>query len=110
MPELNEILSDCERYQLNMNVCAFRDFVQVDLELHKVISKKLQSLPTDCKVKLKNSQAKWEKRRDGNCSKEADDEAGEGTMRPMVYSACRTTATKSRIEYLQKIGKCADVK
>lgn len=110
VPELNEILSDCERYQLNMNICAFRDFVQVDLELNKVISKKLQSLPADCKVKLKNSQAKWENRMDRNCSKEADEEAGEGSMRPMIYSGCKTTATESRIEYLKKIERCIDVK
>jgi uncharacterized protein YecT (DUF1311 family) len=110
VPELNEILTDCERYQLNMNICAFRDFVQKDIELKKVADLKIKSLPTGCKNRFKNSQAQWEQQRAAQCNKEADEEAEGGSMRPMIYSECSTAAAAARIQELQLIMKCTDVK
>lgn len=108
--ELTEILQDCERYQRNMNICAFYSFVEVDLELQKLVEERLPKLPASCHAKFRKKQAEWEKRRDRKCSREADDEAEGGSMRPMIYSGCRTEATTSRIEYLQAVERCADVR
>jgi len=108
-PELNELLSNCNRHQLSMNICAFRDFVAVDLEMQDVLADKLATLPNHCHSTLQEHQAAWEARRDKTCNKDADAEAEGGSMRPMVFSDCRTVATKARIALLKKVSSCKGI-
>lgn len=108
-PELNELLSNCNRHQLSMNICAFRDFVAVDLEMQDVLADKLATLPSHCHATLQEHQAAWEARRDKTCNKDADTEAEGGSMRPMVYSDCRAVATKARISLLKKVSSCKGI-
>ena len=105
-PELNELLSNCNRHQLSMNICAFRDFVAVDLEMQDVLADKLVTLPSHCHATLQEHQAAWAMRRDKTCNKDADAEAEGGSIRPMVFSDCRTVATKARIALLKQVSSC----
>ena len=108
-PELNELLSDCTRHQLSMNICAFRDFIAADLEMQTVLSSKLSMLPKRCHSTIEKRQARWEEARDLRCNKEADAEAEGGSMRPMIYSGCRTEATMARVALITKVPSCAKV-
>jgi uncharacterized protein YecT (DUF1311 family) len=108
--ELNELLGDCSRDQLSMNLCAFRDFVLADMDIQQAANDALASLPSGCHARLVERQAAWARKRDRDCKLAADDEAGEGSMRPMIYSACRTTATRSRTKVVAAIRSCEGVR
>lgn len=104
--ELNELLRDCNQHQLSMNICAARDFTAADLEFQNVLANKLATLPNQCHSTLKKNQKKWAATRDRKCTKEADAEAEGGSMRPMIYSVCRTEATSARVALLMKVSAC----
>ncbi len=101
--ELTQLLSNCEETQSSMNFCAFRDFVEKDMLLDATLS----GLSGVCAHQARNEQSAWESSRDATCNKEADDAAEGGSMRPMVYSTCRTQVTAKRIDTL--IAECRAV-
>lgn len=105
--ELTELLGDCSKHQLAMNICAFRSFVEADLEMGRALEKAIQSLPTACRVSLQSKQKSWEKRRDRKCNREADEEAAGGSMRPSVFSSCRAISTEQRTQVLRTVKSCA---
>jgi uncharacterized protein YecT (DUF1311 family) len=108
--ELKEILSDCNGNQLQMNFCAFRSFVEADLELQQVLARTMASLPESCRASLPARQKEWEASRDRECNKEADDEAEGGSMRPMIFSACQATATEARTALLRGTKSCGAIR
>lgn len=105
-PQLNEILKDCEKSQLSMNVCSFRNFIEVDLEMTKVLEETLRNLPESCRQELIDQQDSWAKSRFVDCSREADQEAAGGSMRPMIFTYCETKATERRIAAVAAVSGC----
>lgn len=103
--ELQQLLSECERTQLSMNICALRNFVASDLELDAVLKAKRESTPQKCHVEIDRAQAAWEAVRDKACDEETQGEEG-GSMRPMLISSCKTAATRERILWLKEIKSC----
>jgi uncharacterized protein len=104
--ELRELLKDCSNSQLAMNMCAFRSFVAADLIMSQVLTQKMKVLPLDCNSVLQSNQTKWAESRDQQCNKEADEEAGGGSMRPMLISDCMAQATEMRIERIKSMKSC----
>jgi uncharacterized protein YecT (DUF1311 family) len=103
--ELRILLSDCGRTQQSMNICAFRDFVESDLELDGAIEAKRRSLPKACRMELGRAQMVWEAERDRECQEETLDAEG-GSMRPMLISACKARANKARIASVKRLRAC----
>jgi len=103
--ELQQLLNDCDRTQLSMNICAFRDFVASDLDLDAALKAKRESLP-QCRVQIDGAQAAWEAERDKACNEETEAEEG-GSMRPMLISACKTEATQARIAFVKEMESCS---
>jgi len=104
VPELRALLEDCSRTQLSMNICAFRDFVEVDLRLGAAIESRRRSLSQECRLELDQEQQAWEAERDHRCEIETRDAEG-GSMRPMLISACKVSATETRISVLKDWGR-----
>ena len=103
--ELQQLLSECERTQLSMNICALRNFVASDLELDAVLKAKRESTPQQCHAEIDRAQAAWEAVRDKACDEETQGEEG-GSMRPMLISSCKTTATRARILSVKEMNSC----
>lgn len=105
--ELRELLADCSRHQLSMNICMFREFVAADMEMNAAYAKALARMPDRCRIIFKSEHDEWTRQRDTQCNNQADDETGgSGSMRPMIYSSCRATATKQRINVVKTIKNC----
>lgn len=104
--ELQSLLDDCERTQLSMNICAFRDFVASDLELDAVFKARRGSATTQCRAEMDRVHAVWEAEREKACKEETEAEEG-GSMRPMLISACKTEATRARIVSVQEMDPCS---
>ncbi|UKE76543.1 lysozyme inhibitor LprI family protein [Xanthomonas graminis] len=103
--ELQQLLNDCDRTQLSMNICAFRDFVASDLDLDAALKDKRESLP-QCRAQIDGAQVAWEAERDKECNEETAPEEG-GSMRPMLISACKTAATRARITFVKEMKSCS---
>jgi uncharacterized protein YecT (DUF1311 family) len=103
--ELRQLLDDCERTQLSMNICAFRNFVASDLELDAALKARRESASQQCRDDMDRAHAAWEAERDRACYEETEVDEG-GSMRPMLISACKTDATKARILLLKEMDLC----
>ena len=103
VPELRALLEDCSRTQRSMNVCAFRNFVEVDLRLLAAIKSRQRALSKACRVELDRDQVSWEAERDRLCDEETQDAEG-GSMRPMLISDCKSSATEARISSVKAWG------
>ncbi|HLM54438.1 MAG TPA: lysozyme inhibitor LprI family protein, partial [Pseudoxanthomonas sp.] len=106
--ELKQLLAKCDHTQLSMNICAFRDFVATDLELDAALEAKHESVPQQCHAEIDRTQAAWETERDRACNEETEADEG-GSMRPMLISACKTTATRERLLRVKAIRSCSEV-
>jgi uncharacterized protein YecT (DUF1311 family) len=103
--ELHQLLNDCDRTQLSMNICALRDFVASDLDLDAALKLKQESLPQQCRAEMDRAQAAWKAERDRACIEETEADEG-GSMRPMLISACKTTATRARMLFVKEMNSC----
>ncbi len=71
----------------------------------------LTRLPAKCHARLGQWQDAWIRKRDKQCNREADEETGgSGSMRPMIYSSCRTGATQHRVKIVEAIGICKEIR
>ena len=103
--EESEVQCNYEGTQTQMNACAFRDFSVSDKELNRVYKKLIASLSSKDQGILREEQRAWLKKRDPKCNKEADDEAGGGSMRPLIFYVCLEEATKVRVQQLRQWKK-----
>ncbi|HZT60441.1 MAG TPA: lysozyme inhibitor LprI family protein [Pyrinomonadaceae bacterium] len=92
---------DDARTQLDMNICADKQFKAADAELNRVYDQLAAKLEGDLRAKLKTAEVSWLKYRDDNCGYEAGVYEG-GSMRPMVYSFCLERMTKARTAELRE--------
>ena len=108
--ELDELLSDCQKTQLAMNICAARDSVAADIKMDRMLSQALLSIDKSCRLALTQAQINWKKHVGFGCDQEANAEAEDGSMRPMVYNSCIEAATIKRTKELAKIKACKNVR
>lgn len=96
--EINGYLSDCDRTQLSMNICAFRDAIAAEFELDAVVAQRAETLTSpEARDNLSIEMEDWRQSIEEACHEQADAEAEGGSMRPMVYSGCITEATELRM-------------
>jgi uncharacterized protein YecT (DUF1311 family) len=108
---------DCENAmaQIELNVCADREYVQADTELNAAYKQALAAVRSmDEEVKdlgeqyvgaadaLKRAQRAWIGYRDGQCELEGFSARG-GSMEPMLVSGCLASLTRKRTEELTAI-------
>lgn len=94
--ELKELLNDCETTQRAMNVCAFYDAVEADLNLRRITDGKAAEMTETEAETYRATIADWRSQTELACQIEADEEAAGGTMRPMLYSFCMTYELEER--------------
>lgn len=103
--ELHELLSDCARTQLSMNICTFRNFVELDLELNAALESKRESVAPECRAKIDRAHAAWMVERDKTCAEETGLDKG-GSMRSMLIGDCKAEATKERLLIVKELDSC----
>ncbi len=108
--EVAELLSNCDRSQVHLNFCAYRDAVKADLEMADVLVQKNQSLSNLCRIKLKARQVSWVRSMERSCNKDADMEARQGAVRPMIFALCQAINTEMRTDELRKISDCSSIR
>lgn len=91
---------DDAKTQLDMNVCADRQFKAADAALNRAYNQLASKLEAAARAKLKTAEVSWLKYRDDNCDYETASYEG-GSMRPMVYSFCLERMTKARTAELR---------
>lgn len=95
---------DDARTQLDMNVCADKEFKKADAELNRVYNRYMAGLDDEGKAKLKEAEMAWIKYRDATCESESDIYRG-GSMRPMIYSFCLASVTDERTKRIKGMIK-----
>lgn len=108
---------DCENAvtQMDMNICAHRDYADADEELNVAYKKAMaatQKMDADYKDMgehyvgavdaLKRAQRSWIGYRDGQCEL-AGFEARGGSMEPMLVSGCLADLTRKRTAELKTV-------
>ena len=102
------------QYQIQMNLCALRDFEIADRELNVAyraavaaartddagIDRQFDQRPTS-EAKLREAQRAWVTFRDAHCTLVGYQEARGGSMEPMSYETCRATLTRARTAQLR---------
>lgn len=108
---------DCQNAvtQMDMNICANKDYEAADTELNKVYKlalaatkqqdKELAEIDANyvgAEEALKKAQRAWIGYRDGQCELSSFEARG-GSMEPMLVSGCLTELTRARTKELQAI-------
>jgi uncharacterized protein YecT (DUF1311 family) len=107
---------DCRdpQTQVEMNMCAMRDFEIADRALNIAyreavagaraddasIDRQYDQRPTS-EEKLREAQRAWITFRDAHCTYQGYGEARGGSMEPMSYEVCRTELTRARTAQLR---------
>ena len=86
--------------QLDMNICADKDYRKADSELNAVYRDTMHGLDKHSQDLLRASQREWIKFRDAECTYVSAQNEG-GSIYPMVYSGCLTTMTRDRVKQLK---------
>ena len=109
LPELRAMLSNCDGPQLNMNMCAWRDFLVADRELNKTYKSALNLMKTSEAVKrLRDSQRAWLAFRDLNCPLMVGPPGSGGSLHAALWSLCLANMTKDRTSELNEILNCVE--
>ncbi|WLR91599.1 lysozyme inhibitor LprI family protein [Shinella zoogloeoides] len=106
--------------QMDLNICAHRDYAQADEELNAAYKKAMeatQKMDADYKDMgeqyvgavdaLKRAQRSWIGYRDGQCEL-AGFEARGGSMEPMLVSGCLADLTRKRTAELKSVYETED--
>lgn len=83
-----------------ISTCLYEDYQYYDKQLNVVYKKKLFSLSSYKKNKLKQSELKWIKTRDRECNALVD-ELNYGKESHFAATECKTDMTKERIKYIK---------
>lgn len=99
---------DCNKAmtQIDMDMCANRDYQAADKKLNDVYRKLMAALDDKgYQAKLKTAERAWIQYRDTECTFEVAQNEG-GTIYPMAYSGCVTKLTDARTKELQDYLVC----
>ena len=97
---------DCRdpRTQVEMNLCAVRDFDAADAEMNRVYTRLRAALDAEERPRLVEVQRAWLRFRDLQCAFESADFEG-GSMRPFLHSSCMAGLTTERTRQLAAMLK-----
>jgi uncharacterized protein YecT (DUF1311 family) len=87
--------------QLDMNICADKDYRKADGALNATYAATMKGLDKPTADKLRAAQREWIKFRDAECVYLNAKNEG-GSIYPMVYSGCLTRLTKIRTQQLRQ--------
>jgi len=73
---LNSLLPHCERTQLSMNTCAFRDWVAAEIKMNQLLQAVSARLNGADRQALAKEQAIWSSHEKAKCNMLADREVG----------------------------------
>ena len=103
--------SDCgtEATQSGANECAGQEFKAADAALNATYGQIVARLAgeTDARQLLTKAQRAWVAFRDAECKFSASG-AQDGSIQPMIASACQTGLTKARTEALRRYLDCQE--
>lgn len=101
--------ADCgdEQTQTDMNLCAARDYADVDRQLNEVYREYRKRLSDDQKRQLKDAQRAWIEFRDRSCDFESSGVEG-GSVHPLIRNSCLAGMTRARIEQLDVLARCEE--
>ncbi|MBS0470514.1 MAG: DUF1311 domain-containing protein [Proteobacteria bacterium] len=88
--------------QLEMNVCANKDFRKADRKLNDAYQRLRKNLDPGEFRKLRDAQRAWIQFRDKECTFEAAENEG-GSIYPMMYSGCLAGQTETRTRQLLQL-------
>ncbi len=92
--------------QIDMDMCAHKDYQAADKKLNDVYRAVMAALDdAGYQAKLKTAQRAWIQFRDTECTFEVAQNEG-GTIYPMVYTGCVTKLTEARTKELQAYLAC----
>ena len=96
---------DCRKatVQIELNVCADREFQSWDGRLNAIYSKLLKDADPKDQALLRSAERSWLSFRDNECTYETSDSEG-GSIHPMDYANCMTAKTRARITELKSPG------
>jgi uncharacterized protein YecT (DUF1311 family) len=100
---------DCDdaRTQLEMNLCALRQYEAADAEMNRAYSRLRAAVDAEERAALLAAQRAWLRFRDAHCAYEAAGVRG-GSMAPMVHSGCMAETTRERTRQLKNALETAD--
>lgn len=93
---------DCGKatVQMELNVCADREFKNWDAKLNALYRTLLKNAEPKEQALLKAAERSWLAYRDSECAYEVSGSEG-GSIQPMEYSNCLTAMTRARIAELK---------
>jgi uncharacterized protein YecT (DUF1311 family) len=96
---------DCKNAvtQMDMNICADKDFQKADAILNKDYKDATKDLDARTLDLLRKAQRAWIAFRDTECTYETAGSEG-GSIQPMEYSLCLTRLTQMRSKELKTAG------
>jgi hypothetical protein len=103
--ELKQRLKSCDADQQSMYFCAFRDFVDADIQLERIAAEQTRRHP-ECKVPLEHQLHDLKQQRDSACAKSAEDEYGAGSMTQTALAICASSSTKPLIDKIAAMDDC----
>lgn len=97
-----EPVVDCDNAmtQMDMNICAGRDFMREDDTLNQLYQQLLGKFDNKSRSDVRQIQRSWIQYRDLQCNYEAAQYEG-GSIQPMVHSSCLANLTQQRNQILQ---------
>jgi hypothetical protein len=103
--DLSAVLSNCQASSQSRYLCAFRDYVAIDLAFKQLVETKLHELPA-CTVLIKSHVEYLERMRDESCMTVANEPYSEASMALTAETKCAAHATAALIPQLQRLTHC----
>jgi uncharacterized protein YecT (DUF1311 family) len=91
--------------QYDMNMCAGREFEQVDVAMNERYEKLMKRLNPEARAKMHQAQKAWVSYRKKICEFEV---SGLGTVRSTIFAGCLKFITESHIRYLDGQLTCEE--
>lgn len=104
--QLIELLSACDTDQLHLYFCSYREFVQADMTLMRLIADRTRTASASCAAQLDRTLGPWQQARNARCDASARKAFGNGTMVGTARVLCGTRETRAAIQRLQAREAC----
>ena len=93
--------------QMEMNICAGKDYQAADKRLNKVYGKLLAASDDKDKELLRKAERAWITFRDTQCEYQASGSSG-GSIHPMELAGCYEALTDARTKQLEQLIDCPE--
>ena len=100
---LQEALQDCDKNQMNMNLCAGHRYSEADKALNRQYRQTLAARPTnDDRKRLRDAQRAWLGFRDKDCLAQTGPRESSGSIWPLLHFDCLTQHSEQRTKELAR--------